>query len=815
MLQQNKPKEHKTRREILTAIKKVDCLADLLSTNEDHPDQFDYELDLEVIVYGRTYHHKPVGPYLQLLTYDPGQTIIKQGEWADNYYYIVVEGYVEVVRVDSTGEEREVSKLGVGEQFGAKTMLAGARRQVSVKTPSALCVQVLKVHRPAIRLLRKLPSFDERFQDVYQRHGVEAAIDNLVARTGMRPELRHALIEVSLFKAFAKNHILFAESGNKTRLFLIMEGWVRRSRQMEGPEIRDFLGKGYCLGLEDGIAKYRYTATALSRLEVLEINVVKLGLNKELKTALLPALKQFAAPAIQESVEGFTAPVREKVLAAQESLINTGLVDANNLLVMDMDLCVRCGNCSMACHKVHGRSRLTRRGVHITRIEPAKRRSFQSLLAPAACMHCNDPECLTGCPTGAIGRFEEGQIDIDPKTCIGCGDCATQCPYDAIFMINCDEAPSQPRGTLTTRLWRNLLGFKEPQEPPVDIAKDLVAVKCNLCSDRTTLNPPGSAAVYSCEENCPTGALARIIPDDYFGEIARIKNLTMLDQRHAYGRNIHTDDPIKRRIHGVCILASILAVVGTIAGLHYYGYSRPFFGIFDMRWGTGVMGFLSIIAASAYHWRREIYDRRRWPLRYWMLIHSYLGVTACVIVLLHGGTFSGGWLTAALMISFDGVVFTGLFGLACYQIIPRVLTRIEGAPLLLEDLKARRDELREELSEIIRTAPEHLRVQLRKSVSRRFDSFNAVFHVLAQESLGQLLKTTSRESRIAAEQLRNEEEQRILNEAARAVALLPRVNALISLHRLLKVWIAPHMAFAYVTVALMVIHIFQVLYAIW
>jgi Fe-S-cluster-containing dehydrogenase component len=50
-------------------------------------------------------------------------------------------------------------------------------------------------------------------------------------------------------------------------------------------------------------------------------------------------------------------------------------------------------------------------------------------------LHCHDPECLTGCPTGAIARFKAGQIDIDPKTCIGCADCATQCPYNAISMV--------------------------------------------------------------------------------------------------------------------------------------------------------------------------------------------------------------------------------------------------------------------------------------------------------------------------------------------------------------------------------------------
>lgn len=124
------------------------------------------------------------------------------------------------------------------------------------------------------------------------------------------------------------------------------------------------------------------------------------------------------------------------VARAQEDLIETGLVDATNLLVMDMDLCVRCGNCSMACHQIHGQSRLVRRGIHINRpVSIKKNSSYQSLLTPAVCLHCKDPECLTGCPTGAIARFPDGQVDIDSKTCIGCADCATQCPYNAISMI--------------------------------------------------------------------------------------------------------------------------------------------------------------------------------------------------------------------------------------------------------------------------------------------------------------------------------------------------------------------------------------------
>ena len=50
-------------------------------------------------------------------------------------------------------------------------------------------------------------------------------------------------------------------------------------------------------------------------------------------------------------------------------------------------------------------------------------------------MHCKDPECLTGCPTGSIFRDQSGYVEIDVDTCIGCFDCPTQCPYDAITMV--------------------------------------------------------------------------------------------------------------------------------------------------------------------------------------------------------------------------------------------------------------------------------------------------------------------------------------------------------------------------------------------
>src|SRR4051812_40662554 len=176
------------------------------------------------------------------------------------------------------------------------------------------------------------------------------------------------------------------------------------------------------------------------------------------------AFAQFAPPALQSRVSSKPV-VRDKTLAAQYNLIDAGLVDGTNVLVMDMDLCVRCGNCSLACHKVHGQSRLLRRGIQIERPVAIGKKRLQHALVPQVCMHCADPECMTGCPTGSIFRDPLGQVDIDRETCIGCFDCATQCPYDAISMVPRD-APAIDGGGFVSKLAR-VFSFRiaEPVAP--------------------------------------------------------------------------------------------------------------------------------------------------------------------------------------------------------------------------------------------------------------------------------------------------------------------------------------------------------------
>jgi hypothetical protein len=109
-----------------------------------------------------------------------------------------------------------------------------------------------------------------------------------------------------------------------------------------------------------------------------------------------------------------------------------------------------------------------------------------------------------------------------------------------------------------------------------------------------------------------------------------------------------------------------------------------------LRWLTGLVGLAGVAGVMTYPARKTVYRRRAGALRYWLLAHVYLGIIAAVVLLIHGGSHGGGLLTLVLMLWFDATILTGLFGVACYVLVPRIMTSIEGDPLLIEDLEGRR-----------------------------------------------------------------------------------------------------------------------------
>lgn len=812
------PREGTKPEAILEAVKKIDIVSELLDEKNKN--------NLKMIVEGKVSGGKQIGPYARLLTYSSGEVIMNQGEWGGNTFYFSLDNELEVYVADNTGTKRKVGMLPPGTCFGEMSILAGVPRNATVvSSDNGRDANVLEMVRPALRLLRSLKKFAERVDDTYRLHG----LGNTVAT--IQREAGHTLTAIELvslgnlahFMAYGKHHLLIEEGKPIEKLFLIRSGWVRRVRGV--PIYRDitesvpasvlipedFLGAGNCLGLEAlrGQETWAYSAELMARTEVLEIPLTDLRADQALCEQVLKAFADFSLADDDTSLRARAEP---QALAAADREISTGVVDGVNLLVMDMDLCIRCGNCSLACHKVHGQSRLLRRGIHIKRPSEIKGTTSEHVLAPSVCMHCKDPECLTGCPTGAIFRDPKGHVDIDPVTCIGCFDCATQCPYNAISMVPRDSGAATPTN-LVNRI-QSLFSFSTPTPAPVEAeGADMVAIKCNLC-ESTPLNPPGkSRPAYSCEENCPTGALVRVNPQEYFGEIEKTLGLVFRDQTHAIGRNIHKSDPIARLWHfgGIVGTLVVTAVIGW--AVFKYGFAQHLRGTWlTMRWVTGLVGLIGVAAVMTYPVRKPIYRRRAGALRYWLLAHTYLGVIAGVVLLIHGGSHGGGLLTTTLMISFDAVILSGLFGLACYLIVPRIMTSIEGDPLLIEDLEVRRAELSAELVSIESKAGEELREPIKKVRRALLSLSYLVRQCWRREELSVLLARARLQFKSELSAIGDREKRNLLLLTIERAATLRRVEALIYLHRLLKVWLAPHVISTSLMLALMVVHVVQVVF---
>ena len=45
------------------------------------------------------------------------------------------------------------------------------------------------------------------------------------------------------------------------------------------------------------------------------------------------------------------------------------------------------------------------------------------------CNHCEKPECVANCPTGAMNIADDGTVQHDDEKCIGCETCVKSCPY--------------------------------------------------------------------------------------------------------------------------------------------------------------------------------------------------------------------------------------------------------------------------------------------------------------------------------------------------------------------------------------------------
>lgn len=155
-------------------------------------------------------------------------------------------------------------------------------------------------------------------------------------------------------------------------------------------------------------------------------------------------------------------------------------------LFQDTKKCIGCRTCEVQC-KANKNLSKGPRPCQIIQVGPKLISSLPKIsFIFMPCFHCENPWCVSACPTGAMGKREaDGIVSIDKELCVGCKTCISACPWGA------------PQ-------WDEKTGK---------------VVKCDYCKDRIDqgLEP-------ACVTTCTTGCLT-------FGPVEEMVQVRR--QRHA------------------------------------------------------------------------------------------------------------------------------------------------------------------------------------------------------------------------------------------------------------------------------------------
>ncbi len=279
--------------------------------------------------------------------------------------------------------------------------------------------------------------------------------------------------------ATAKEPEICAEDAPADSLFLVRGGFARVSHRVGAGEVTTrYVSRGEIFGLEalhtylKGNPRPFYPSTlrALGYVDVIRLPLATVAAAIKGDAEARAWLDKTTTTIVTEHESAHRQPLTGEMMEfGTESRIYNG----TSIMAIDLARCTRCDDCVRGCSSAHGGSpRFVRHGE-----------VSHGFLFPNACMHCQDPVCMIGCPTGAISRTKDGgQVVVNSQTCIGCSTCANSCPYENIRMVERTHQGAQV----------------------VDQKGNAVmqASKCDLCYDQV-----GGPA---CVRSCPHDALQRV-----------------------------------------------------------------------------------------------------------------------------------------------------------------------------------------------------------------------------------------------------------------------------------------------------------------
>ena len=394
-------------------------------------------------------------------------------------------------------DETRTAILGPGEFFGELAAMSRTPRTATAFADGD--AELLEIRWQGLRdLMRRAPAMREHLERLYRENSLEAHLRETPLLKSLPPPALDRVAAATVFESYgnfdwntqfekarlldpleqiAREPLVAEEGQAPTGLLLVRSGFGRMSqRHGAGHRTVAYLGKGHVFGVEElltaegagALTPWRYSLRALGYLDVLRIPV------EVFRKWIAPHLPQGSARLAEpwHAVETAPPALHERTL---DFLVDHRFINGTQTMLIDLDRCTRCDDCVQACAATHdGNPRFIRQGpVH------------DQFMVAHACMHCVDPVCMIGCPTGAIHRDPTtGLLRINDQTCIGCATCANSCPYQNIQMVEINDES----GAFT---------FDEQTQQPI-----LKATKCDLCADQL--------AGPACQRACPHDALVRI-----------------------------------------------------------------------------------------------------------------------------------------------------------------------------------------------------------------------------------------------------------------------------------------------------------------
>ena len=308
--------------------------------------------------------------------------------------------------------------------------------------------EVIEIGSNVLYMLQRNASSRKILNEAYKRHALNSDLERLpifekLSPAGRKEAARIISEDVDLMSV-EPGLPIFKQGDDGDDLYLIRLGYVKVSRQAGTREhVVAYQGPGSL----DGDAGSIGEIAALSSIyrEELAEDLNRLGYRAGVRTTSCSALDHVELVRIKSSQlkkitdtnwefkDGLMTRARGLLTKDEKresnidhgisSFVGQGLYNAQSLLVLDLESCTRCDECTKACADSHGgETRLVREGLR-----------FENFLVATSCRSCTDPYCLVGCPVNSIFREGSKEIVIEDH-CIGCGQCATNCPYGNITM---------------------------------------------------------------------------------------------------------------------------------------------------------------------------------------------------------------------------------------------------------------------------------------------------------------------------------------------------------------------------------------------